>query len=74
MAKIRFKQVTEREPWDVFAEEYKPKVSKADLDAVANLAREYHIFLDRNNPELGACLVCGRKFKRRKRMENKNEL
>jgi len=66
MAKVKFKQVTEREPWDVFAEKGTGARDGLTKEMAIYVAKAYHQFCEKHNPEIGACLLCGQKFKGRK--------
>jgi hypothetical protein len=57
---IKFKEVKEIDPWDKFADE-----ENAQEDDVAKIAREYHEWLENQNPIVGICILCERRFKPR---------
>lgn len=65
---IKFKEVIEIEPWDKFADENGDvKTSEVTIDAAdaVVVAKAYHEWLEKQNPKVGACILCERKFKPR---------
>jgi hypothetical protein len=65
-AKVKFKKVVEKEPWNVFAEQGDIKTSEVTVKAadVAVIAKAYHKFGEDQSPILGSCISCGRRFKK----------
>ena len=72
-AKIKFKEVTYKEPWDVFAEQgsgARDGVSKKDA---AHIAKAYHKFAEEKRVILGACVVCGSRVRKSSKEKGKTE-
>ena len=66
---INFKEVKEIEPWEKFAEDFDPNINieiKVSQDMLTAVAKNYHEWLEKKNPEIGACILCERRFKPRK--------
>ena len=63
---INFKEVKEIAPWDKFSDECEQSMTDP-----SEIAMAYHKWLERKNPEIGACIVCERRFK--PRISEKNE-
>lgn len=74
---MKIKIVTEKEPWEVFLED-NAKNPKTPIENTAGSGTElstffkqYHEFLRDFSENEGACLLCERKFRPRKKEEPK---
>ncbi len=70
---IKFKEVTEIDPWDKFAEDADFTEGRGDIpqETVTKVAKRYHEWLEKQNPIVGACIVCERRFKPRSEPKKK---
>jgi len=62
---INFKETKEIAPWDKFAAEVYGEDTGTLDEKIADVAKSYHEWLERKNPEVGACILCERRFKPR---------